>query len=202
MTQTISELRLRQQRRRRSLLRDTCGMAAVEFALILPSMVLLFFGMLEASNLLVINRRMATAANSLVDLAAQEASITNAELDDIIVGVKRILEPSPTEPLTIKVISVEKGPNNNDPIVVHWSRDEDGATPYSAGSVYTGLDDDTVLQNGRSILVVDIEYDYSAGVTGHVFQLPFHFEEKAKRWPRISDKVQLCATAAPSSCTS
>jgi len=177
-------------------------MAAVEFALILPVMTLLFFGMLEASDLLLVNRKMSTAANSLVDLVSQEDLISKSQVDDAIVGVTRILEPSNTAPLTIKVVSIEKGPNPNDPTLVHWSRDKTGAVPYAAGSNYATLDDDTNLKPGHSMIVVEIEYDYTSGMTGKVFNLPFHFEQLAKRWPRKSTKVQLCDDTAHTMCTS
>lgn len=178
------------------------GIAATEFALVLPLMALLFFGMLEASDLLTVKRRLANASNSLVDLIAQEPSITAAQLDDSIIGVTRLLEPTNTSTLTIKIVSVIKGPNPGDKPTVHWSRDEDGATPYLAGAVYAGLDDETTLNSNASLLVVEFDYEYDSGISGRVFQTPFDFAQKAARWPRKSSRVQLCATADPATCTS
>lgn len=178
------------------------GVAAVEFAMVLPIMALLFFGMLEASDLLTVKRRLANASNSLVDLIAQEPSITAAQLDDSIIGVTRLLEPTDTSTLTIKIVSVVKGPNPGDKPTVHWSRDEDGQTPYAAGSVYAGLEDETTLNSNASLLVVEFDYEYDSGISGRVFQTPFDFAQKAMRWPRKSTRVQFCATADPATCTS
>ncbi len=185
--------------------RERSGIAAVEFALILPIMVVMFFGMLEASDLFTVNRRLANAANSLVDLAAHEPTVTHAQLDDMIVGVIRILEPTDTSTVVMRVVSVSKGSDVNGQPIVHWSRDQDGAEPYVAGSAFSGLDDNLALNANSSLMVVEIEYTYQSGISGRVFTTPFDFGHVAKRWPRKSAKVQLCAAhsppASPTGCT-
>lgn len=183
-------------------LEDRQGIAAVEFAMLLPVMTVMFFGMLEASDLFTVNRRLANATNSLVDLVAQEPTITVSDLDDIIVGVTRILEPTNTSSVTMKVVSLTKGPQQTDPPIVHWSRDEDGAVPYPAGSTYAKLSDDSTLLANSSILVVEVGYHYDSELTGHVFTIPFDFDHQSTRWPRKSAKVQLCQTSDPATCTS
>lgn len=181
---------------------DKDGIAAVEFAMLLPIMTMLFFGMLEASDLFTVNRRLANATNSLVDLVAQEPTITHAQLDDMIVGVTRILEPTDTSAVTMKVLSIVKGADESATPTVHWSRDEDGQVPYSVGSTYDKLSNETSLKANSSLIVVEIGYTYDSGLTGHVFSMPFNFDHQSVRWPRKSTKVQLCATSLPSSCTS
>ncbi|MDZ7629157.1 MAG: TadE/TadG family type IV pilus assembly protein [Parvularculaceae bacterium] len=189
----------------RAFARDRSGLAAVEFALILPIMVVIFFGMLEASDLFTVNRRLANAANSLVDLAAHEPTVTNGQIDDMIVGVTKILEPTDTSTVVMRVVSVTKGASVNDPPLVHWSRDQSGAAPYAAGETYTGLDDNLALNPNSSLIVVEIEYTYQSAFSGEVFTVPFEFEHKSKRWPRKSTEVQLCTShtppAAPVGCT-
>ncbi len=181
------------------------GVAAIEFALILPIMVVMFFGMLEASDLFTVNRRLANATNSLVDLVAHEPTVTNAQLDDMIVGVTRILEPTDTSTIVMRVISISKGADVAASPIVHWSRDNDGAQPYPAGAAYNGLDDNLALNANSSLMVVEIEYTYQSGFSSKVFTTPFEFEHVSKRWPRKSSKVQLCAAhsppAAPTGCT-
>lgn len=177
------------------------GLAAVEFALILPIMVLLFFGMLEASDLLTVNRRLSNAANSLVDLTTHEPTITHAELDDLMVGTIRILEPTDTSTVEMRVVSITKGADVGSPPVVHWSRDEQGGAPYSPGATYDKLDDNLALNADSSLIVVEIEYTYHSGYSGRVFNIPFEFQHSSKRWPRKSFEIQLCATTDPATCT-
>lgn len=180
---------------------ERTGLAAVEFALILPLMTLMFFGMLEASDLFTVNRRLANAANSLVDLAAHEPTVTHAQIDDMIIGVTRILEPTDTSSVVMRVISIKKGPNVDDEPVVHWSRDQNGAEPYPKNATYLGLDDNLSLNANSSLMVVEVEYTYDSSLPGKVFSIPFDFEHSAKRLPRKSGAVQLCATTDTATCT-
>lgn len=178
------------------------GMAATEFALVLPIMALLFFGTLEASDLLTVKRRLANASNSLVDLIAQEPTITISQLNDSMIGVTRLLEPTDTSALTINVISLTKGPNPGDKPLVHWSRDKNGAAPYAVGSIYDKLGDESTLNANASLIVVEFDYQYDSGLTHYVFSTPFDFAERAMRWPRKSARVQLCQSSDPATCTS
>lgn len=183
-------------------LRCRDGIAATEFALVLPLMALIFFGMLEASDLMTVKRRLANAANSLVDLVAQEPTLEVAQLNDSMIGVTRLLEPTDTSTLKINVVSVIKGPNPNDRPTVHWSRDNRGGEPYAAGDRFDGLEDETTINSNASLLVVEFDYEYESGLSGRVFTMPFDFLQKAKRWPRKSLRVQLCQTPDPATCTS
>ena len=184
------------------LARDRSGIAATEFALILPLMALLFFGMLEASDLLTVKRRIENASNSLADLVSQEPTIEIAEVNDSIVGVKRLLEPTDLSTFSVRIVSLVKGPNPGDPVTVHWSLDDQGDEPYAPGSVYTGLGSDASVRSEASLLLVEMNYEYESGLTSQVFSTPFDFAQKAKRWPRKSSRVQLCASSDPASCTS
>lgn len=189
-------------RRSTLLLQDKSGLAAIEFAMVLPLMTLLFFGMLEASDLLTVKRRIANAGNSLADLVSQAPTIRAAEIGDSITGVKRLLAPTDTSTLSIRIISVIKGPNPGDPVLVHWSRDDQGNTPYLAGSTYVGLDTDTTVRAEASLVVVEMDYEYVSALGGRIFSTPFDFSQTAKRWPRKSARVQLCQSSDPASCTS
>lgn len=178
------------------------GIAATEFALVLPLMALIFFGMLEASDLLTVKRKVANAANSLADLVSQEPTIEAADISDSIIGVKRLLEPTDLSAFSVRVVSLVRGSDPDDPVTVHWSIDQDGDEPYASGSVYEKLGDDTTVRNEASLLIVEMDYEYNSGFSGRVFTTPFDFSHTAKRWPRKSSRVQLCTTSDAASCTS
>lgn len=178
------------------------GLAAVEFALVLPMMILAFFGMLEGSDLLTVKRRIANASNALADIVTQEPTITVANINDSITGVRRQLEPTDTSTLSIRVVSVIKGPNPGDPATVHWSLDNTGGEPYAPGDIYLGIADIGTVRADASVVVVEMDYDYVTSLGGHVFQTPFDFKQLAKRFPRKSSRVQLCQTSDPATCTS
>ena len=72
-------------------LADRSGLAATEFAVLLPVMILIFFGMLEGSDNLTVSRRLAHTANTVGDLAARERTIPYSQLTDLMAGARRLL---------------------------------------------------------------------------------------------------------------
>jgi len=64
----------------RRLLKDRSGLAAVEFAMIFPMMVVMFFGVLELSAAISVDRKATLVARTLSDLTSQMVSVANADL--------------------------------------------------------------------------------------------------------------------------
>ncbi|MBY0422864.1 MAG: pilus assembly protein, partial [Parvularculaceae bacterium] len=81
------------------------GVAALEFALIAPVMIFLFFAIVEGSDALTESRRASLAANTLADLVAQESQITAADATQLFNGVSQIMNKSPGA-VTIRLVSV------------------------------------------------------------------------------------------------
>lgn len=188
-------------RRARAGATDQSGLAATEFALILPIITVVFFGMLETSDAMMANRRLINAANSLVDLIGQEAEISAAQVDDVMVGVTRMLEPTTNSSLVMKVTSVVQNASKPSQIDVVWSRDNKKATPYAAGTKFTKLDDGTIVHKGASLIVVEVEYNYSSGLTNKVLGSTFNFKHMVSRWPRQTAQVVLCGPSPLTACT-
>lgn len=165
------------------------GFAATEFALILPLLVVLFFGMLETSDIMTTNRRVAVAVNTMVDLAAQSEKLTYDDIDDLFDGVMSILEPHDVNDVHINLISIVKVGNN---ALVLWSRDEDGSVPYLPATPYNKLNNGSLIKSNGSLIVVEMTYSYTPQFTSHFVGSPFTFERQAVRWPRAASVVPLC----------
>lgn len=175
----------------RGVIIDRSGIAATEFAMLLPIMALIFFGMLEASDAMMTNRRVANAANSLVDLVGQETEVTSAQVESIFTGVQRMLEPTDSSTLSMSLASVTRDPEDESKVIVEWSLDDMGEQPYAEGSEFTKLTDDTILLEGVSLIVAELEYEYDSGLTSKVVGSPITFRKISTRWPRKSPSVVL-----------
>lgn len=178
--------------------RNESGLAATEFAMLLPVLVLLFFGLVEASTAMTVNRKVAISANTLADLTAQSEFLLEDDMEDLFDGVKSIVEPNDSSGMQLRLISVVRD-SEGDP-VVHWSRASDGTTPYAEGDYYTTLENEDVLTNIGSLIVVEMSYTYVPSITNHVMSTPIVFDRTTMRWPRVSSRVQLCASEGD--CTS
>lgn len=176
------------------------GLAAMEFALIAPIMIFLFFAVVEGSNAFAVSRRVSLAVNTLADLSSQETQISADQVEDLFEGVEQIIQEDDLDEVgaEIRLISLIVDPDT-DEIVVHWSRDNLGGEPYAPGSTYSGLADATLLDAASSLVVGEIEYTYQSALTRHL--LPsVDFNKSATRWPRRTARVQFCI--AVNTCTS
>jgi Flp pilus assembly protein TadG len=176
---------------RRNWFRDAVcnrsGMSAVEFALILPIVLTMYFGVVELGNALTINRRTSVVASTAADLVAQEKTTSAAGLNDAFAASKSILTPIDTVPLKIVLSSVVADANNVGKI--DWSCAKGaGATPRAQNSNYSvppGL-----TQPNNSVIVAEVTYAYAPMVGSNYFN-PGSYDMKRTFYarPRKSLKV-------------
>ena len=185
-----------------AFVKNRSGMAATEFALILPILLFLFFGVVEGSDALSKSRRVTLAANTLADLAAQETELLESSVDSLFVGVEEIVDVDGAT-MDIRLVSViledTDGNGTPDAPVVHWSYDNAGGEPYSEGSAYNKLPNPALLTADTAIIVAEVNFPYTSSLTHH-FISTVDIDRIATRWPRRSLRVQLCS--APGNCTS
>jgi Flp pilus assembly protein TadG len=62
------------------LWRDCSGIAATEFAIIVPLMLVLFFGVVEFSTAVAVDRKVTLTARTLADLVSQNTTTTTAQV--------------------------------------------------------------------------------------------------------------------------
>ena len=81
------------QRGLRRFGRDRRGVAAVEFALVLPVMLTFYFGVAEVANALMVNRKVTALNRTLADLTAQAGSITDSDMNSIFDAAQTVMMP-------------------------------------------------------------------------------------------------------------
>ena len=111
-------------------LTNRTGVVTVEFALILPIMVVIWAGIVEFTNLQSAARRVNLAAQSVADIVAQEQTVTQSRLNNIIRAATIIMTPFSTDSLTIGIQSIETDASRN--ISVGWRTGTIGGIPDQA----------------------------------------------------------------------
>src|SRR3954453_14420138 len=84
-----------------ALMEDCRGIAATEFALVLPIMLMLFFGVVEFTNGFAAYRDVSLMAHTNSDLTSQSKSVQNSDLTNFFAASTGVLYPyatSPTDP--------------------------------------------------------------------------------------------------------
>jgi Flp pilus assembly protein TadG len=109
---------------------DRRGIAAIEFAMIVPLMLVMFFGVIEFSSGVAIDRKVTLVARTLSDLTSQSTTVTDADIASFVVTGNAILTPYPTGPLKATISELYIDPNTH-VARVQWSK---GTVPRGIGS--------------------------------------------------------------------
>ncbi len=164
------------------------GVAALEFAMVVPIMVVLFLGAVEFSEALSVDRRVTAIASATADLVAQNKEVTDSDLNDIVEIAVSLLGTVDSSPMMLTLASVSIDNNGN--ATVDWSYDKENGAPYAAGSGYDGLPSGfTQAGNGdSSVIVSDVTYQFFPKI-GHFIMGTLPLSEKFYLRPRQSLKV-------------
>lgn len=170
-------------RRWRRFARDQRGVSAVEFALILPIMLLLFFGTTELGDALAIDRKVGHVTSTLSDLVAQTKTITDTDMANIFNIAKSIMTPYSESTLKMKVTGVWIDASKNATVTWGYAKND---TALSKGASVTLPS--SVAQASTFLVMTEVHYPYTPSV-GYVMTGSFDLTNKFYLRPRLSDKV-------------
>ncbi|RZJ17675.1 MAG: pilus assembly protein [Brevundimonas sp.] len=151
--------------RRRFTLRawaaDRDGVAAVEFALIAPVMIVLYFGMCEFCQAYMAHKRMGHVASTVADIVARTTDIKADQLDDIFAAGPIIMKPYSSAALSTRVSSVTR--DDKGVARIDWTRAKGSNTTVrkKGDTVVVPAD---VIANGESLIMSETAYDFNSPV--------------------------------------
>lgn len=131
------------------LAQDKSGIGAIEFAILVPVLLLLYLGALQTTLALSAAQRATRAAGTVADLVTQQASVNKATLAGMPSVANAIFVPFTITGMTLKITGITIDASNK--ATVTWSWAQDGTTPYTAGSTVTTVPTD--MNKASSFLV-------------------------------------------------
>ena len=159
------------------------GLAAVEFAIMAPVMITLYFGVTELADGFTASTKVTSVASTAGDLLAQEKSVCDAEMNDVFTALRSLMYPYPLNQMRIVVSSIVD--IGGGVIQVAWS-DASNTSPRAVGSavsVPAGL----VAANG-SVVLAEVVYNYSSPA-GHLIIGSIPLTDKFYLHPRRIAKI-------------
>lgn len=169
----------------RRFVRENKGVAALEFAIIAPLlMVPLLLGSVDLIDVMGANKRAQNATASLADVVARDTEISNAELAGLWRGLDILMYPNDPGTMEIRVTSISI--INASTARVVWSEGHGGMTARTTGS--TVALDSRMMQVGTSIIMVEGVYKYDAPL-GFLFQNEISMRHDAYRRSRLVDPI-------------
>lgn len=163
---------------------DLHGLAAVEFAFIAPIMAALMLGTYEISDALTAYRRVNNVASVIGDLTAQDTSINNAEMKDILDSGAIVMSPYDAAKLHMRIFSIEFDQNATPSVAWSDTRNWSASEAGCMGSIPPA-----VMQPNMSIICAEARYKYDS-VLNYVIPGIKILDERSYHVPRRSLTVQ------------
>src|ERR1051325_10461186 len=113
---------------------DCRGVAATEFVMIVPLMLVMFFGMVEFSSGVAVDRKVTLVARTLSDLTSQSTSVADSDLSNFFTASVAILTPYSASPTQSTITELYVDPSTHK-AKVQWSK---ASTFNASGTVVLG----------------------------------------------------------------
>jgi Flp pilus assembly protein TadG len=183
----MMDIWLRARRLAQNLVGDCRGVAAIEFAMVIPVMLILFFGTDEFSSGIAVNRKVTLMARTLSDLTSQNISVTDTQLTNFFNASSGIMTPYSATPVQSTITELYVDPNTL-AARVQWSK---GSAPRTAG---TTVAIPTALQVGGTYLIFsEVSYAFVPTV-GYVLKNSITLSDFTFTRPRQSTCVMYNTT--------
>ncbi|WP_064696869.1 TadE/TadG family type IV pilus assembly protein [Rhizobium aegyptiacum] len=174
----------------RRFARDRSAASGVEFALVLPILIMLLFGTVDLGHALTVSRKIDEIAASAGDMIAQQSTWTQTDVAKLLSGASFILQPYDTTGLTITITVNDV--DNSGKATVNWSA---ALNTSSLGSgTASAIDIPAKIQEaGVQVVLTRVQYTLttpvSAFFSNFTGQNGYSFDHHFFNRPRVSDTI-------------
>lgn len=138
---------------------DRRGVAAVEFALVFPFLLVLYLGGYQICEAVSAYRKVTITARTVVDLTTQYSTMSAADVGTVLNASSQVMAPFDTTNLSI--VLTEYATNSSGVATVTWSKALNG-TPLQQGA--TVILPTNICQRGASVVYALVTYAYTPAV--------------------------------------
>lgn len=142
------------------------GVAAIEFALIAPLLLAMYFVTMEIAPAIDANKKVGRAASMIADLVTQQQSISSSEVEAIMAIGEATLRPYSRTNLKVIITAIEITDEDAPQVKVVWSRQMiDGAFSRDAAKGEVTTVPATLKVRNSFLVRVQSELDYRPMIT-------------------------------------
>jgi Flp pilus assembly protein TadG len=190
--------------RKSSFSKSEGGAAAVEFAILLPLLISMFFGVVETTLALLCRADVSVMAATAADLISQVNAASTTDITNVYAAAGTILYPyysgGSTGKPTIRITSViyDTTSKSTTSGKVAWTCAQAGSgtlTPASRAVGDTVTLPQALITTNGSVIIAEVAYNYASPTT-QVITGPINMTNNFYTKPR-----RIAQIAAPSSCT-
>lgn len=147
------------------------GVAAVEFALMVPAMLSVWVGMVVATDALTADKKATMLTRTLADMTTQMQAVSQADMDSIFQATEAVMWPHKADRLGMTVISLDI--DGSGKVFVDWSVVPSQASLRGGFGALARCSNFTELPAGlkvprTSIVLAKVTMDYKASVATEI----------------------------------
>lgn len=161
-------------RKLRQLRRDNRGVAAIEFALMLPVLVVLLIGSIEVTMKIWSTQKAEKLSVTLADVVAQSQSVSVSDLTKLTGSIDRIMDPFPFGTNGVVIISSVYRAQDTEDVKVNWQFKTSGSLSVVSKLGLEGADadlpEDLTLNERENVIVAEVFYKYKPVAPGLMFE--------------------------------
>ncbi len=157
---------------------DQRGVSAIEFAMLAPVMIALYFGVVEISQGIAAQRKVTMTARTIADLVSQTQNATDTYVTNALNAATAVMAPFPDSKLKITVSSIAIA---NGTAKVSWSEANKNGTARAKGS--TVALDPALAIDGGTLIWSEVEYAYTPAI-GYVISGTLTMKDRLYMRPR------------------
>jgi len=116
----------------RRLVKDREGMGAVEFAIIVPILLMVYITSFELTIGLSVAKRATRASGSIADIVTQQTSVNKTYLKTMINAADGIFEPYGITGLKLKITGISIDASSKPTVAWSWAQDD--SRPYAVAA--------------------------------------------------------------------
>jgi Flp pilus assembly protein TadG len=158
--------------------RDRRGVSAVEFALLAPVMIGLYFGVVETSEGVSADRKVSLVTGALANLTSQVATISSSDMTNILDASSAVIAPYDKTKLKVTITCISISASKV--ATVKWSVTRNGAANSGTVTLPTAL-----AVASSQIILAEASYAYTPTV-GYNITGTINLSDKMYMAPRIT----------------
>jgi Flp pilus assembly protein TadG len=167
----------------RGFVSRTEGVAAVEFAIILPFMLALYLGSIEVGNGVALQFKAALATRTVADLASQYTSINNTTMTGILASASTVVAPYSASGMVVTISEITT--NAAGQATIAWSDSLNG-TAHAVGQSVT-LPAELQIAS-TSMIWSEVTYPYQP-TFGYALTGTINIRQSSFFYPRLSNSI-------------
>ncbi|MBV1836460.1 pilus assembly protein [Acetobacter estunensis] len=168
------------------------GAAAIEFALLLPVLVMMLVGGITLEDAVIVSRKVTAAARTLANVTTQYTTMAESDVSLVLSASKLVLEPYSTTPagMVVSELSVTSAGTGT----VVWSRASGTATARATGSTVT-VPTDSSTASTSYLIYAEVSYAYVPSLASAFMSKNLTLSEKLFMVPRRSTSIPLTSSS-------